>query len=334
MKTGISPHCATLKMRSTHPGTTQLRAQDTSHTNQISRSWKSSEHPSQGLEPVKTNQRTRKFPNTMLTKTGQSLVVALMVSVASGCTVDAIGVEEVEEAPVGSQAALTEGYPVGTPLVTTAYVNVRKSSDKSSAVLQVLPPGTKVLSASRSPQNGYYGVSTNKFTGWISGLYLTANGAPGDGGSPDTDDPPPANPGTFTRQGVYDLVKNRHNSNLRGSARDLLDSGMTTQALVNAVGWIAANNPPSSWGYSTMVTGHRPSEAHSPGHAIDVFANDPAQDAAMMRLVNNNPYIVEVGLAGTYKNFGSMVNDPSKCKFMDNDQTHIHIAVENVFCTP
>jgi hypothetical protein len=225
----------------------------------------------------------------------------------------------------------TEGYPVGTHLVTTAYVNVRKSSDKSSAVLQVLPPGTQVSSASRSPQNGYYGVTTNKYTGWISGLYLTANGAPGDGGTPED---PPANPGTFTRQRVYDLVKNRHNSNLPGSARDLLDSGMTTQALVNAVGWIATNNPPSSWGYSTMVTGHGPSAAHSPGHAIDIFANDSAQDAAMMRLINNNPYIVEVGLAGAYKAYDDMITDSSKCTFMDNDQTHIHVGVENAFCTP
>jgi hypothetical protein len=106
-----------------------------------------------------------------------SAYVALVLIVGIGC---ADAVPEVDEPdPLGSQTALTGSFPVGTPLFTTDFANVRKDASREAVVLQVLPPGTRVLSASQNPKNGYYGVTTDRFTAWISGtLLITASDTP------------------------------------------------------------------------------------------------------------------------------------------------------------
>jgi hypothetical protein len=253
-----------------------------------------------------------------LTSVTVSIILAL-ANQSGGCTT---GVTGDQSTPPGD-GTLVDSYPVGTELFTTATVNVRKKPTEDAEILEVLPPRTKVVSAISRGQNGYYGVSTSTVpAGWISEMYLTS------------EPKGPSNNAEFDRQAVYDLVKDRHRSDLPGAAEDLLDGGLTTQKLVNAVGWIATHNPPD-WGFSVMSTGHHTDPAaHTGGFAIDLFANASANDQAMINLVNQNPFVVEVGLAGDYRTLESSINSPGKCSFSDNEQTHLHIAVVNAYCSP
>jgi hypothetical protein len=111
------------------------------------------------------------------------LGMASLVLVASvGCS-DAGGVGEEEPGEeTSSEEALTGSYKVGTELFTTTDVNLRKDAGTQYAVIAVIPGGTRVLSASANPKNGWYGVTTSKGTGWMHGNYLTTK-APGGGSS-------------------------------------------------------------------------------------------------------------------------------------------------------
>jgi hypothetical protein len=71
-----------------------------------------------------------------------------------------------------SEEALTGSYAVGTALQTTAYVNHRTGPSTGYAILQVIPPGTRVLSGSATPRSGWYGITWNGRTGWVHGDYL------------------------------------------------------------------------------------------------------------------------------------------------------------------
>jgi uncharacterized protein YraI len=97
-------------------------------------------------------------------------------------------IEGAGEPEVGSsEEALTGSYAVGTPLQTTAYVNHRTGPSTSYSVLQVIPPGTRVVSGSATPRSGWYGITWNGRTGWVHGDYLktitTSTGSSSSGSS-------------------------------------------------------------------------------------------------------------------------------------------------------
>ena len=81
--------------------------------------------------------------------------------------------------------ALSGSYAVGTDLETTADLNHREKPSLSSEILQVIPKGTIVKSASAYPQANWYGITWNGKTGWVSGQYLRkpVAGASGSGAS-------------------------------------------------------------------------------------------------------------------------------------------------------
>jgi len=105
---------------------------------------------------------------------GSWVVAAVLLSVsAAGCSAE---LEGAPEADSSSEEGLTGNVAVGTELVTTAAVNHRASPSTSAAILQVIPSGTKVRSGAAAPKSGWYGVTWNGQTGWVSGQYLAASG--------------------------------------------------------------------------------------------------------------------------------------------------------------
>ena len=225
--------------------------------------------------------------------------------------------EVVDDDQSSAEAAISGGFPVGTQLVTTRDAQQRKAPGAGAALLQTIPDGTTVLSASASPQAGWYGVTWNGKIGWVDGKALARSTAP-------------PSPGSYTRQQVYDLVATRAEQG--GRARDLLDPALTTQQLVNAVGWLATHSPPE-WGFSTINTGHHyDPAAHSSGFSIDLFAKNAGDDARFMSLVNENPYFVEVGVSGDYVRHRGRITSGGKCSFVENAPTHVHASVRRAFC--
>jgi len=67
---------------------------------------------------------------------------------------------------------LTGSVPVGTELYTTTDVNQRREPSLNGAIMTVLPPGTRVKSASARSKDGWYGVTSSVGTGWINGAFL------------------------------------------------------------------------------------------------------------------------------------------------------------------
>lgn len=240
----------------------------------------------------------------------------LVLTLVGGCTAAADPGAGSESTGEAADAVLNGSHPVGTELQTTDDVNQRQAPRLSSAVLQVIPQGTIVLSGAAHPNDGWYGVTWNGKTGWVDGRYLTK--------------PSPGSSGGFSRQQVYDLVAPHAKGG--GSARDLLDPALTTQKLVDALGWLATHAPPD-WGFSVINTGHHydPS-AHSGGFAIDLFANDAGDDARFMDLINDDPYFVEVGVSGDYVPYRGRLTSAGKCSFVENAATHVHAAVQRAFC--
>jgi hypothetical protein len=108
------------------------------------------------------------------------------------------------ESEVGtSEDALTGSYAVGTPLQTTAYVNHRTGPSTSYSIMQVIPPGTRVLSGSATPRSGWYGITWNGRTGWIHGDYLkTLSSTPSGSSSSGSSSSPPPSSGGGTVAGV------------------------------------------------------------------------------------------------------------------------------------
>lgn len=247
----------------------------------------------------------------------RTLAPLLVLAVSSSCAAPATVAEE----KGASQTAISGGFAVGTQLQVTADVNLRASPRTSSAVLELIPNGTVVRSASASPQAGWYGVTWNGKTGWVDGQYVARPSATTSSAAP---------AGGYSRQQVYDLAKNRVSGG--GTARDFLDPGVTTQELVDAVGWLATHSPPD-WGFSVINTGHHADPlAHSSGYAIDFFANNAADDARFVQLVNQDPYFVEIGLGGEYQSQQGLITSSSKCSFIDGSQTHVHGAVRRAYC--
>ena len=74
---------------------------------------------------------------------------------------------------------LTVELPIGSTLVTTGALNLRKGAGATFAVLHVMPLGSRVVTVSRTtPVSGFYNVNFNGAVGWASGKYLKAVSTP------------------------------------------------------------------------------------------------------------------------------------------------------------
>jgi hypothetical protein len=137
---------------------------------------------------------------------------------------------------------------------------------------------------------------------------------------------------TYDRQTVYGEV--RHTAD---APQDLLSSNVTDQRLVNAVGWMFKSGAPTFYISAIRSDHHVESgptgkKAHAGGFALDMYAGQKGGAGAtkadmenLVRLADQNPYVVEIGLGGAYKTYRSRITH--KLYFADNNQTHIHIGV-------
>ena len=235
-----------------------------------------------------------------------ALVLATLAIVACAAPAPA-------EESAGTADALSGDFAVGTPLRVTASVGQRSEPSPSAPVLQTIPGGADVQAASAHSRAGWFGVTWNGKTGWVDGQFLQKSTTEG-----------------YTRQQVYQLALPRKQAG-SGAASDLLDPSLTTQALVNAVGWLATHTT-IDWGFSVINTGHHDDPlAHTGGFAIDLFANNAADDDAFIDLVNRNPYIAEIGVSGDYAGYVDRFTN-GKCAFIENAPTHVHVGVKRAFC--
>jgi len=232
------------------------------------------------------------------------------LGLTGGCTTSADS-----DAPTVTAQDLSGDYPVGTPLRTTADLNLRAEPSLDAEVLDVIPAGSTVLSASAHSRANWYGVTWGAKTGWVSGQYLAKGAA--------TNEEP------FTRQQVRELVAGHMAPGAESAADDFLNPGLTTAELVNAVGWLATHDPPQ-WQVSAVNSNHHyDPAAHSGGLAFDCYDVNDADDESFVDLVNRNPYVKEVGLSGGYVALSSRIR--GKYYFTETAPTHVHIAVKQAY---
>lgn len=111
-------------------------------------------------------------------------LAALLLAMSASCAAESD--DGGDEAIAESADEIRGSFPVGTKLQTTAMLNQRSSPSPSARVLQVIPDGTIVASASATPRAGWYGVTWNGKTGWVDGMYLSkpsSAGGSGDAGA-------------------------------------------------------------------------------------------------------------------------------------------------------
>jgi hypothetical protein len=108
-------------------------------------------------------------------------IIGLLV--ASGC-MDA-GTEDGEpqgadEAQTGTLSQeLSSDLTIGTTLQTTDYLNLRTGPSTGDAIIEVIPPGTRVSTVYRTtPSAGFYNIVVGTKVGWSSGLYLAVASPP------------------------------------------------------------------------------------------------------------------------------------------------------------
>lgn len=125
--------------------------------------------------------------------------------------------------------ALSGALKVGSTLLSTTDVNLRKSASKTATILHVVPTGDDVTVVSADPVNGFYQVSHNGTVGWSYAIYYKA--AP-------VDAPPPA-VGPVAASDLLALAKNCQQ--LSGTTKFRSDSGTAKTipvcALTGAVWW-------------------------------------------------------------------------------------------------
>lgn len=89
---------------------------------------------------------------------------------------------EVSEEAADDRGELGSGLavevPVGTSLVTTAPLNLRKGPGTMHAVLRVVPGGDRVTVLQAKPSSSFYNVRYGSFSGWCHGNYLRQASAP------------------------------------------------------------------------------------------------------------------------------------------------------------
>jgi hypothetical protein len=151
-----------------------------------------------------------------------------------------------------------------------------------------------------------------------------ACGASSDSSSPDDGTTSEAL-GVYDRQTVYDEVKSHAHA-----PRDFLGANVTDAKLVDAMGWFMDQSPPAFYISAIRSDHHNDgAKAHAGGHCLDMYAEDAGQAKRIVQLMNQNPYVVEIGLGGAYKSYRSAITD--KLYFNDNNATHVHIGVVHDF---
>ena len=79
-----------------------------------------------------------------------------------------------EEGVSADEDALSGSQVVGSTLITTTAVNLRKTASTSATILHVIPTGAEVTVVAAAPQSGFYQVKHNGTVGWSYGTYLKA----------------------------------------------------------------------------------------------------------------------------------------------------------------
>jgi uncharacterized protein YgiM (DUF1202 family) len=89
--------------------------------------------------------------------------------------------EELSGAPEGTakdEGAVAGTLVVGSTLIATANVNLRKDATTSAAILHVVPSGAVVTVVGAQPKSGFYNIKHNGTVGWSFGQYYKAGSAP------------------------------------------------------------------------------------------------------------------------------------------------------------
>lgn len=105
-----------------------------------------------------------------------SQVSRLAVIAAAAFSFTACMAQPEELVGVDETTAITEGgvtrtLPIGTKLIATTNVNLRKSASTSGTILDVVLSGDDVTVQASAPQNGFYKVDYDGIVGWSSGKY-------------------------------------------------------------------------------------------------------------------------------------------------------------------
>jgi hypothetical protein len=130
---------------------------------------------------------------------------------------------------------------------------------------------------------------------------------------------------SYDRQTVYSEVKSSAHA-----PQDLLNAGVTDARLVAAIGWLVDQNGPAFYVSAIRSDHHNDGQAaHAGGHALDMYAKDGGQARQLIQLLNQDPYVVEIGLGGAYKSYRSQITH--KAYFDDNSATHVHIGIVHAF---
>lgn len=127
--------------------------------------------------------------------------------------------------------ALSGSLKIGSTLISTTDVNLRKTASKTATILHVVPSGDEVKVVSADPVNGFYQVSHKGTTGWSYAIYYKA--------APDTETPPPPQNGPITAADLLAVAKNCQQ--LSGTTKFRSDAGTSKTipvcALTGAVWW-------------------------------------------------------------------------------------------------
>lgn len=148
------------------------------------------------------------------------------------------------------------------------------------------------------------------------------------GGSTDGSDPAGSSEDalqSYNRQTVYNEVRSSAHA-----PQDLLSAGVTDARLVAAIGWLVDQHGPDFYISAIRSDHHNDGQAaHAGGHSADMYAKDGGQARQLIQLLNQDPYVVEIGLGGAYKSYRSSITH--KAYFDDNSATHVHIGIIHAF---
>jgi hypothetical protein len=127
---------------------------------------------------------------------------------------------------------------------------------------------------------------------------------------------------SYNRQTVAGWARSRG----AHAPNDFVSASLTKQKLVDAVGWLYGNNAPHF--FISAINSDHPTQdgphGHNGGYCVDLYAVNTGDMLALIKKINADPHVTQVGLGGAYKNYAGSV---TKKKFMDNNQTHVHLSV-------
>jgi hypothetical protein len=162
--------------------------------------------------------------------------------------------------------ALSGAQAVGSTLIATTDVNLRKSPSTSAAVLHVIPSGAEVTVVTADPQSGFYQVKHNGTVGWSYAAYYKAAPAA----------PPPAGNGPVTASDLLAVAQNC--KQLSGTTKFRTDAGgsstVSVCGLTGAVWWKSDLDVDCDGGQSSACKNDPDYQSgtaasDSKGHALD-----------------------------------------------------------------